>query len=115
MPSTLHSQPSTFGELPLFKASKEDPNVERFLGLLAHYGRLTRRQFVSITGWSERDVRALAEAAGARVVRGQEGFCLFETADAEEVLRAAEAAISQGKRMIKYGLALKSALHGRVG
>ena len=102
-------------ELPLFKADADDANVERFLGLLRHYGRLTRRQFVSITGWTERDLRALAEAAGAQVVRGQEGFCLFERADAEQVLRAAEAAISQGKRMIRYGLALKRRLHGRVG
>jgi hypothetical protein len=102
-------------ELPLFRAVRSDPNVERFLRLLGVYGHLTRRQFAQITGWTEREVRALAEAAGDEVVRGQQGFCLFDNAPVDEALHAAEDAISQGKKMIRYGLAIKRRLHGRIG
>jgi hypothetical protein len=107
--------PTTATELPLFKAQKEDPNVGRFLALLRAYGHLTRKQIGAITGWTERDVRALAEAAGLEVVRGQKGFCLFDGAAADEILDAAEDSVSQGKKMIRYGLGLKRMLHRRIG
>lgn len=102
-------------ELPLFKADRADPNVERLLRLLAAYGHLTRAQIGRITGWKDRDIRALAEAAGAEVVRGQNGFCLTSGADLDEILEAARIAISQGKKMIRYGLALKRRVHAKVG
>jgi hypothetical protein len=102
-------------ELPLFKAERTDPNVGRFLELLAIHGHLTRKRFAELEGWTERDVRALAEAAGDKVVRGQKGFCLFDAATIAEALDAAQDQISQGKKMIRYGLALKRRLHGRIG
>jgi hypothetical protein len=102
-------------ELPLFKAEKFDPSVGKFLELLAIHGHLTRRRFAELTGWTDRDVRALAEAAGEKVVRGQKGFCLFDAATIDEALDAAQDAISQGKKMIRYGVALKRRIHGRVG
>lgn len=105
----------TAQDMPLFLAQPADPNVDRFLGLLRHYGRLTRRQVAAITGWNERDIRALAEAAGDQVVRGQHGFTLAESADLEEIKHAADAAISQGKKMIHYGVALRRRAHGRIG
>lgn len=105
----------TAQDMPLFLAAPADPNVDRFLGLLRHYQRLTRRQMSAMTGWSERDIRALAEAAGDQVVRGQAGFTLTETADLVEIQHAAEAAISQGKKMIRYGVALRRRAHRRIG
>ena len=102
-------------ELPLFRATREDPNVDRFLRLLENYDHLTRKQFHQIAGWSEREVRAMAEAAGSEVIRGQKGFSLFAKTGATEILDAAEDAISQGKKMIRYGVTLKTKLHHQVG
>ena len=104
-------------ELPFFDAEREDPNVDRFLRLLGSHGHLTRIQLRQITGWSERDIRSLAEAAGDQVVRGQNGFCLTESAlrdNLDEVVNSAEIAISQGKKMIRYGVALKRRVHAKV-
>jgi len=101
-------------ELPLFRASREDPSVQRLVALLHQYDHLTRRQLCQLTGWTERDVRALAEAAGDDVVRGQAGFSMFYKSTADEILVAAEIAISQGKKMIRYGVALKRRLHTRI-
>jgi len=104
-------------ELPLFRASPDDPNVQRFLRLLEAHGHLTRAKLSAITGWNERQIRMLAEAAGDEVVRGQNGFCLTDRALREnlgEVQEAAEMSISQGKKMIRYGLGLKRRIHARV-
>ncbi len=61
-------------------------------------------------------VRDAAEALGAEVVRGQAGFKLTSQIQSRSddllvALQAADAAISQGKKMIRYGLALKRKLH----
>lgn len=109
---------SAESQLPLFRAEPEDPNAQRFLSLLAVHGHLTRKEIAERTGWTERQVRMLAEAAGAEVVRGQNGFQLTAVALAErrvdEVLAAKEAAISQGKKMIAYGIALGRRIHAKV-
>jgi len=105
-------------ELPLFRAAPEDPNVERLRELLHTYGWLKREQIVKLTGWSERTVRALAEAMGADVVRGQAGFKLTADLADEEIglgLQAARVRIAQGQHELRYGLALLRRLHGRVG
>lgn len=102
-------------ELPLFQASAEDEKVKEFLYLLGHYGRLTRKQISEIKGWSEREIRALAEAAGAEVIRGQKGFILTRDADLEEASNTANAFLAQSEKMRLYGLALKKRIHGRVG
>ena len=85
---------------------------------LALCGWQTRRQLCEALGWSERQVRETAEALGADVVRGQAGFKLTETIGRNELslaLQSADASISQGKIMIRYGLALKRRLHAILG
>ena len=111
-PATLDPQPT----LPLFKAQKEDPNVDRFLALLRAYGHLTRKQIGAITGWTERDVRALAEAAGLEVVRGQKGFCLFDGAAADEILAMGEKDNPYERTLIEITVArtLRSIMEGAV-
>jgi len=105
----------TFDDLPLFQAKPEDPSVERFLFLLAHHGQLTRKDFKALEGWNDRTVRDLAEAAGGQVVRGPKGFSLEELTTVDEMKHAAEIAISQGKKMISYGVALRIRAHKRIG
>lgn len=102
-------------ELPLFQTAPGDPEVERFLYLLAHYGRMTRRDFLIVAKWQPRTVRMLAEAAGDQVVRGQFGFELVEFASLDEVKHAAEIAIAQGKKMIAYGTKMLNRAHQKVG
>ena len=109
---------ATLQDLPLFTALATDPNVDTLKHLLRAHGHLSRAQLTQMTGWTERDVRALAEAAGSDIVRGQHGFALFDplfdAGGADEINRAAEASISQGKKQIRYGMALKRRLHQRI-
>ena len=102
------------GQLPLFGLDQDDPDVERFLWFLRHYGRLTRKQFMEVAGWDDRHVREAAEAAFDKVVKGQKGFCLTDLEDIETAQQAAEQSISQGKKMVRYGVALKRRLHVRI-
>lgn len=80
-------------------------------------GWQTRRQLSDSLGWSERKIRDVAESMGSAVVRGQRGFKLtaeLERDDLSAAAQAADAALSQGKRMIRYGLALKRQLHAQI-
>jgi hypothetical protein len=54
---------------------------------------------------------------GSAIVRGQRGFKLtaeLQRDDLSAAAQAADAALSQGKRMIRYGLALKRQLHAQI-
>lgn len=60
-----------------------------------------------------------AESLGPEIVRGQAGFKLTRQIDRRSpdfvvALQAADAALSQGKHMIRYGLALKRRLHALI-
>lgn len=89
-------------------------DVETLRDFLAPRGWQTRRQITFALDWSERKIRDVAESLGSDVVRGQLGFKLSATLQREDLsvaAQAADAAISQGKRMIRYGLNLKRKLH----
>lgn len=84
---------------------------------LSDHGWQTRRQLASGLGWCERKIRVVAELMGDEVVRGQQGFKLsagITRDDLPAALQAAQAAISQGKRMIRYGLKLNRKLHALI-
>ncbi len=83
------------------------------------YGWQTRKQICRALGWTERKVRNVAEAMGADIVRGQAGFKLTihiqrDSQDVALAIQARDAAIAQGKRMIRYGVALGRRLHAIV-
>ena len=102
-------------QLELSQAAEPSPElVNAFIGHLANSGWQTRRQLTMALGVCERTVRQLAELAGPDVVRGPRGFALFEKVEAEEALHCAEIAISQGKKMIRWGFGLKKRIHQRV-
>lgn len=85
---------------------------------LALHGWQTRKQLCLALGWPERTIRDVAESMGADIVRGQQGFKLTKNITRDDLpaaLQAADAAISQGKRMIKYGFGLKRKLHEVIG
>jgi hypothetical protein len=80
-------------------------------------GWQTRQQIGDALGWNERKIRDVAESMGSKIVRGQKGFHLTASVPREElglVVQAADAFISQGKRMIRYGIALKNWLHKQI-
>ena len=108
MPATLQL------ELDQVKEPSEEM-VHQFIGHLAVSGWQTRRQLTQALAVSARRVRALAEAAGVEVVRGPKGFACFENVDADEARHCAEIAISQGKKMIRWGVAVKRRVHQRIG
>lgn len=93
-------------------------SAEEVAGLvrtLEDRGWLTRRELADLLGWTERKIRAVAEAAGAKVVRGPRGFASVNRAGLDDVLHCARIAESQGRKMIDYAAALRRRCHGMVG
>lgn len=100
-----------------FRPGVTSDDVETLRDFLAPRGWQTRRQITFALDWNERKIRDVAESLGADVVRGQLGFKLAATLQREDLsvaAQAADAAISQGKRMIRYGLKLKQRLHQQI-
>ena len=92
-------------------------DIARLSELLTLHGWLTRQEVGDSLRWTDRKIRDVAESMGAAIVRGQRGFKLvadLERDDLGSAAQAADAALSQGKRMIRYGLALKRKLHAQL-
>lgn len=107
-------------DFPLFLIRKEDANVAWLIRTLQQHGWMTRKDLLRHINWPATDrnlrwVRALAEAAGAEVVKGQSGFNHVSNCTPEEISHAANQQIAQGKLMIKYGIALKRRAHQEIG
>lgn len=111
----MNTQP----DLALFRPAPEAPDVQRLLVLLKGAGGwLTRRQICERTGWDERTIRMLAEAAhddqGPLIVRWQKGLCHRDAAPAEDMQRAGEQFRSQGESMIRDGVAYMRLAHAKL-
>lgn len=102
-----------------FPSSVPREDRDHLQSYLTIHGWQTRAELTRALGWSERQVRETAESLGAEIVRGQAGFKLTSQIEKRSpdflvAVQAADAAISQGKKMIRYGLALKRKLHAMV-
>lgn len=100
----------------LFTPPENTPeaNLARLRAALSQPGWHSRRQLCLALGLPEYELRHTLEMLGAEVVRGQLGFKLtrhLQNDDLPTALQAANQAISQGKKMIKYGVHLKTRLH----
>lgn len=86
---------------------------------LSYYKRWrSRKEICESLGWTERHLRDILEELGADVVRCQAGFKLtadITRDDVPLVIQSIDAFISQGKRMIRYALALRRKLHSLIG
>jgi hypothetical protein len=112
----LPTAPETQQELA-FKEQLNDAEIALLRSHLEAHGWQTRRQICEALSWTERQVRINAEALGSEVVRGQAGFKLtaqITRQDMEMALQAADAALSQSRKMADYGLALKRRLHALI-
>ena len=106
-------------ELGLFRYSPEHPDVAWLKAYLLAHGWQTRRSLcvalqLPATDGNLRRIRALAEAAGADVVRGQQGFAHVDRVTIQDLTDAAAQSISHGKCMLKYGIALRRKAHAKV-
>lgn len=78
----------------------------------------TRKQLCTSLAWTERRLRDVLETLGTEVVRCQAGFKLTDLLDRSEAtiaIQGSDAAISQGKKQIRYGLALRRRIHHLIG
>ena len=101
-----------------FRPGVTGDDVARLSIFLHYYGWQTRQEIGDTLRWTERKIRDVAESMGSQIVRGQRGFKLTNDLTRDDLsyaAQAADAALSQGKRMIRYGLALKRKLHLQVG
>lgn len=108
---------------PLFAVTPDHPNVAWLVRELKARGWLTRKEIAALAAgaglkmsasYSERWVRALVNAAGADIVKGQHGFNHFDNCTVTEITHAANQSISQAKLMIQYGVALRRRVHQKV-
>lgn len=102
-------------QLQLLAPDVTEAHVDELLRKLRIHGWLTRRQLKELLGWAPRFTRAIAEAAGDRVVRGPRGFNAIEKCSLDEIEHCAGIAEGQGMKMIQYALALRTWAHRRVG
>jgi hypothetical protein len=109
------SQPDLFTR----DRSANEIDVDRLRGYLSFQKTFcTRKEICESLGWTERHLREVAEQLGSDILRCQAGFKLTADVtrdDASFALQAIDASISQGKRMIRYALALRKRLHSLIG
>lgn len=104
-------------ELPFFAAAPGDPDVQWLQDYLRAHGQwMKAAELVALTGdrLDDRALRALAEASAGAVLSGCRGYRHISSATAEEIARAADRLISQGRKMIGRGVAIRRRAHQMV-
>jgi len=110
-PTTNEAAKMDTPSLPLFQCV---PDLEKLRARLHSHGWQTRAQLSDFFGWPDRYIRELAEQLGPEIIRGQKGFKLTADLTRDDLhiaQQASDAFISQGKRMLRYGLALRRKIH----
>lgn len=104
-------------ELPMFQHAPDDPNVQWLENLLRGAQCWMSARDICLTNGGrtrDREVRALASAS-ANIISGQNGYKHIAHATAEEIHHASSWLVSQGKKMIKRGIAIQRNGHRRLG
>ena len=102
-------------QLELVPEDQVQDQVAQLVRVLTTAGWCTRKVLHLRLGWDERTIRAVAEAAGDRIVRGPKGFCLFDDASLDDIKHAIAVCEAQSTKMAAYSLTLRQKLHGRIG
>jgi hypothetical protein len=95
----------------LFRVVEDDPRVERFVAWLAGRGWVTAAMVHEALDWSDRDVRALAEASDGRVISGQKGYKLTREANPDEANQAADWLKNQAAKMTARAVKIQRVFH----
>lgn len=84
----------------LFRESADNPDVALLEQALSGRGWLTYKRLRGLfPKWSDRYVRALAEAAGGRIISGQKGYALTRQVSADDYHACRSGWLSQVDRM----------------
>jgi hypothetical protein len=105
-------------ELPFLAAAPSDPDVVWLQEYLRENGGWVKAAALSeVTGGrlDDRQLRALASASDGAVISSCHGYRHISTATAEEIARASDRLISQGREMIDRGVGIRRRAHGMVG
>lgn len=98
--------------LPLFvrrDTTTTEADVERFVERLEAVGGWVQASWFAAFGWNDRKVRAIAHAAGGRVISGQLGYRATSRATLEEIDHAASWIERQGRQMIARAAQIRNA------
>ena len=115
----LHSPFSTDEQRELPLAAPPTPTDARWLEDLlrgAHCWMKASDILLSCHGAGLHD-RLLRELASSsrKIISGQKGYKHTDHATQEELVHASDWLISQGKKMIRRGIGIRRAAHGRIG
>jgi hypothetical protein len=114
-PSTILHPPSS--QLGLFEVARNDVNVQWLEKLLSGAQCWMTAADIALSTHGrvgDRDLRALASAS-EWIISGQKGYKHLEHASPEEIAHARNWLISQGKKMIRRGIAIGRNAHRRLG
>jgi hypothetical protein len=104
-------------QLGLFESRPGDANVVWLETLLkSDTNWMTARQIIAacLNKLNDRGVRELASAS-PHIIPGQRGYRHQDCASIEESEHAANRMISQGKKMIQRGIAIRRNAHRKIG
>lgn len=91
-------------QAPLFAPNATAADADALCGWLRQRGTWAHaKEIATSLGWSDRQVRALSESAGPRIISGQAGYKLAELATVDELVHAGRWMISQGDKMRTKG------------
>jgi hypothetical protein len=105
---------------PLFTIKPDHPNVKWMLELVKKNGWMTRKEIIRAAGRPVNDdnirwIRALANACGGKILKGQRGFKPLEDGTAAEISAVMNQTKSQIGESQRYLLQLMHEYHRRLG
>lgn len=89
--------------------------VATLLSGLDGRGWMSARQISAELGWSDRKIRAVANASEGQVISGQSGYRLAREASMDEIQHAAGWLEHQAREMGRRAGQIRSAAHARIG
>ena len=102
-------------QLELLPPKRINPQVQDLIKVLRGRDWTRAREIIRQTGWSDRQIRALANESRHRIVSypGSPGYKLFEDCTVDEIHRAINAIGSQTREMTAKLKDLLRAYHSR--
>lgn len=74
-------------------------------------GKWATARHLSVAGYTDRKLRAIAEASNGRIISGQKGYALLENCTPDEIDHAAGWLESQGKKMLQRAARIRARFH----
>jgi len=84
--------------------------VDVLASILDGRGWLTARE-LTVRGYDDRHLRAIAEASAGRIISGQRGYALMSDCTPDEIDHAASWLESQAKKMLRRAAAIRARFH----